>query len=275
MENPNTGILKRAPIGFSWTTLFWQCLPALFRGDFKGFIIQLLLDGFLLVPVVIFPFIYNKLYIEKLLEKGFKVKDVEGESFENAKKRLGINLPMLVPGTVIGRITDRNTESQRSGSWESTRAGQTWLILCLIAAIVVFILSMWGVFHGHSSVVNIRRAIPVTEDLSVPASAPSPANHAVAGVNRVPGADLIEPMASSPQPPTARMFYSVVGIAPGDGLNVRIGPGTRYATIARLSNGFGGIEIIGEAVVSDATEWVKIAFREETGWVNKLYLKAE
>lgn len=210
------------------------------------------------MPIVVFPFIYNKLYVEKLLEKGFKVKDVEGESFENAKRRLGINLPMLVPGSVIGRTTDRNTESQRSGSWASTQAGRTWLILFLIAAIVVFILSVWGVFHGHPSVVNTQRALPVTEDLSVPTAAPSS-----------------EPMATPSPPPTARVFYLVVGIAPGDALNVRIGPGTRYATIARLSNGFSGIGIVGEPVVNDATEWVKIAFREETGWVNKLYLRAE
>jgi hypothetical protein len=93
MENPNTGILKNAPVGFSWTTLFFPCLPALFGGDIARFFIQLLLDGFLFIPVFIFPFIYNKLYVKKLLEKGFKVKDVEGGSLEDARTKLGINLP--------------------------------------------------------------------------------------------------------------------------------------------------------------------------------------
>jgi hypothetical protein len=95
MENPNTGIIKNAPVGFSWTTLFFPCLPALFRGDITGFLIQLFLGGFLCVPVFIFPFIYNKLYLKKLLEKGFKVKDVEGGTLEDARIKLGINLPKL------------------------------------------------------------------------------------------------------------------------------------------------------------------------------------
>jgi TM2 domain-containing membrane protein YozV len=92
MENPNTGILKKAPAGFSWTTLFFSGFPALFRGDIKWFIIQVLLcwTG---IAQIIFAFIYNKMYIEKLLEKGFKVKDVEGGTLEDASGKLGINLP--------------------------------------------------------------------------------------------------------------------------------------------------------------------------------------
>ena len=46
---------------------------------------------------LVFAFIYNKTYIQKLLEKGFKVKDVEGAVLEEAYKRLGINLPKFVP----------------------------------------------------------------------------------------------------------------------------------------------------------------------------------
>ena len=33
----NVGKIKSAYIGFSWTTFFFGSLPALFRGDFKGF----------------------------------------------------------------------------------------------------------------------------------------------------------------------------------------------------------------------------------------------
>ena len=92
MENPHTGIIKNAPVGFSWTTLFFSVLPALFRGDFKWFLIQLLLS-WTCISTLIFAVIYNKLYIQKLLENGFKVKDVEGGTVEDAKKYLGINLP--------------------------------------------------------------------------------------------------------------------------------------------------------------------------------------
>ena len=93
MENPNTGIIKTAPVGFSWTTLFFNALPALFRGDMKWFCIQLLIacctGGF---SALIFAFIYNKLYVKKLLESGYKVKEVEDGTLEKAKAMLGINL---------------------------------------------------------------------------------------------------------------------------------------------------------------------------------------
>jgi len=94
MENPNTGIVKKAPIGYSISTLFFGPLPALFRGDIKWAIIMALLDG-TGIPWLVFPVIYNKLYVKKLLEKGFKVIDVEGDSVESVKRKLSINLPML------------------------------------------------------------------------------------------------------------------------------------------------------------------------------------
>ena len=99
MEHPATGIIKAAPVGFSWTTFFFSFFPALFRGDMKWFFIQLLCamvtSGF---STFVFMFIYNKLYIKKLLEKGFKVKAVEGGTIEQANYKLGINLPLFESG---------------------------------------------------------------------------------------------------------------------------------------------------------------------------------
>lgn len=97
-ENPNTGLIKAAPIGFSWTTLFFGGFPALLRGDMKWFFIQLLcalLTGG--ISNLMFAFIYNKIYITKLLESGYKVKAVERGTLEQAKQTLGINLPEFTP----------------------------------------------------------------------------------------------------------------------------------------------------------------------------------
>ena len=96
VENPNTGVIKNAPVGSSLTTLFFGGLPALFRGDIKWFFIQLLIAFFTFgLSNLVFAFIYNKIYIQKLLEKGFKVKDVYGGTLDEASKKLCINLPQL------------------------------------------------------------------------------------------------------------------------------------------------------------------------------------
>jgi hypothetical protein len=38
LEHPHSGIIKQAPVGYSWTTLCFPALPALFRWDMKGFV---------------------------------------------------------------------------------------------------------------------------------------------------------------------------------------------------------------------------------------------
>lgn len=72
LKHKDTGSLTQTKLGFSWTTFFFGFFPALFRGDWKWALIQ-----FILVCVtwgissIIFCFIYNKLYIKDLLEKGY------------------------------------------------------------------------------------------------------------------------------------------------------------------------------------------------------------
>lgn len=37
LKNENTGQIKQAKIGFSWTVFFFGFFPAIFRGDWKWF----------------------------------------------------------------------------------------------------------------------------------------------------------------------------------------------------------------------------------------------
>ncbi len=67
---------KQVKVGFSWTVFFFGSFPALFRGDFKWFIIiffaNMLTAGF---SNLFFMFFYNKLYINDLLLKGYQPVD--------------------------------------------------------------------------------------------------------------------------------------------------------------------------------------------------------
>ena len=76
LKHAQSGILKNAKIGFSWTTLLFGFFPALFRGDIKWaaimFIVACVTFGF---SWLVFPFFYNKVYIKGLLEKGYVPAD--------------------------------------------------------------------------------------------------------------------------------------------------------------------------------------------------------
>ncbi len=94
MENPNTGVIKEAPLGFNWKLLFFPGIIPLLRGDFKTMFIMFLL----MLPTLgfIFPIYaakYNKMYVVSLLEKGYKVSQVRNGTLQDASMVLGINLP--------------------------------------------------------------------------------------------------------------------------------------------------------------------------------------
>jgi hypothetical protein len=72
LKHKDSGLLKEPKIGFSWTTLFFGLFVPLFRGDIKWAVISFV---FSIVTLglfwLIFPFIYNKIYIKSLLKEGF------------------------------------------------------------------------------------------------------------------------------------------------------------------------------------------------------------
>ena len=89
LKHKDTGQVKQVKLGFSWTTFFFGFLVPLFRGDVKWFLIMLLLDVVTakLASFVVMDFMYNKIYINGLLEKGYIPAD---DNSANALKNKGI-----------------------------------------------------------------------------------------------------------------------------------------------------------------------------------------
>lgn len=95
-ENPKSGAIKEAPVGFSWTTFFFGFFPPLFRGDFKFAIIIFILAIITLgLSNLVFMFIYNRLYIKGLIGDGFKAKSIGSGDFDAASSKIGIKIPLL------------------------------------------------------------------------------------------------------------------------------------------------------------------------------------
>lgn len=90
LKHSTTGVVKEAPTGYSWTTLFFGIFVPLLRGDLKWAIILLLIclvtafctAGFGAIFVTpIFGFFYNKIYIKDLIEKGYVYIDEAGKKY--------------------------------------------------------------------------------------------------------------------------------------------------------------------------------------------------
>ena len=75
-----SGVVKDAPVGFSWTTFFFGFFPALIRGDWLWAVI-IFAATFVTFGLagLVFAFIYNRLYIQNLLKNGFEVQNYSGD----------------------------------------------------------------------------------------------------------------------------------------------------------------------------------------------------
>ena len=95
-ENSNTGQVKEAPVGFSWTVLFFGFCPPLFRSDWKWAVIILLLHLLTWgLSSIVFSFIYNNLYMKDLIGSGFKAKSIDTGNIDDVSQKLGVNIPLL------------------------------------------------------------------------------------------------------------------------------------------------------------------------------------
>ena len=77
-KHDKTGLIKEAPVGFSWTTFFFGFFVPIFRGDWLLAIICILVSVITAgIAWLVFPFIINKLYVKHLLETGYHPRSQE------------------------------------------------------------------------------------------------------------------------------------------------------------------------------------------------------
>lgn len=97
LKHPNTGQLKNAPVGFSWTVLFFGGFPALFRSDWKWAIIMFILQWITIgISGLVFMFIYNKLSLKEALMNGFKITNFTGTSKDQVAGYVGMDVDQFM-----------------------------------------------------------------------------------------------------------------------------------------------------------------------------------
>tara|TARA_Y100000768_G_C23945233_1_gene667233 strand:- start:14 stop:328 length:315 start_codon:yes stop_codon:yes gene_type:complete len=87
--------IKKVPVGISWTVFFFGCFPAIFRGDWKWFLIMLILQiiTFSLSSFVMM-FIYNKIHLNSVIENGYAAVD-SNDVLSPIEGRLGMKIPKI------------------------------------------------------------------------------------------------------------------------------------------------------------------------------------
>jgi membrane protein implicated in regulation of membrane protease activity len=95
LTHPN-GLHATGYIGFSWTSLFFGGIPALFRGDWLGFFAYfglVVISAFATAGIatvviwLVWPFFYNRWHARRLVERGYQITGSAG-SIQDAKARV-------------------------------------------------------------------------------------------------------------------------------------------------------------------------------------------
>lgn len=76
MKNDTNGLIKKGLYGYSWTYLFFGWLVPIFRGEIGIGVLHLVISFFSCgISQIIFSFLYNKQFTQRLIEKGFRFAD--------------------------------------------------------------------------------------------------------------------------------------------------------------------------------------------------------
>ena len=110
MENPNTGEMIRAPVGWSWTSLFFGVIVPFIRQDWIGGFVSLVLTLFVAGAVnIAMAFMYNRYYIGAKVKEGFVVTGAESTySYAELERKVGIRF-RISDTTVAGATTTTTT----------------------------------------------------------------------------------------------------------------------------------------------------------------------
>jgi len=78
LKHSNSGLIKKIPEGFSWTSLFFGWFVPVVRGDVKWAILWLIITIFTAgIGQIVMAFTYNKSYLKRMLENGYIPADDE------------------------------------------------------------------------------------------------------------------------------------------------------------------------------------------------------
>ena len=95
MKNDSNGLIRKGFYGFSWTYLFFGWLVPVVRGEISVGALHLVIAAFTMgISQLIFCFIYNKQYTQRMIEKGFRFADTQ-ENNTAAAYALGADASMV------------------------------------------------------------------------------------------------------------------------------------------------------------------------------------
>lgn len=102
MKHPQTGVEKEGFFGFSWTTLFFGGFPTILRGDLIiGLWVLIAWIATFGLAGLVWAFIYNKTYTQRLLGQGYVFADSKDVN-EMAGAALGVDSSAVSPERALG-----------------------------------------------------------------------------------------------------------------------------------------------------------------------------